>query len=1141
MDSEVLQIYFGGQEHFSLKRLIRNVCASHDASNQFHIIYARSDICSHSLPTWSNIDGVDASTLNRVRNLVHDDPCAVEIHHLDLLKSESEIRSTFDSWVLKAHADVFILVVDMKIQSTSIVNFIRSYVEQATSLSENKHFVLLLHFPLSCRNTAYPALFLGKWRCTFLDGIGDTDGNNVDFNNVLQSACSLTNQKLNADSLLDALKPKALQYVASQVPFYSCSTQPDSINQAMTLTARMVAIENILTTKVEEMTLGAILSSKFIGMWTGDRIREVVYRSAYALASGNSKLSFSSALTSTLQSSFNKFLAKCILELNIWANLDCLADAETHRVFALVLNSLSLPGMPLQELLLIRDMAHPLQPLPIDTRRRNVDIVFPFFFQISSLIEMAIDNSNFDFLDQASLEQNDDFSQLFLERVYSVIDRMTDNKEALAGAVRNIVTHVAETNSLFRRYLQHILVWSLGAKNLMQVERWIMQKIEVASLLDESLHCNILYLHILCRKNVGVIVRISSWDSEDIAKELLRNEVHLEGIDFVSALVSHFRQLVSDNFEANKWSDKFSVFLQSLPSLMEGGKVEDEALVSNLRLLILLNILICLGVEEDVVLKITHLIASDEVEIATASRCLELLKANMHEDVGAANDVQDQLLRTFFSQWWLRLLSSEVYHHDAAYLISAIKHQEDHFTGQIGVVHLRNFLTSLRGDSAKFALPSSSFLPSIVVLLSSELNAARQERFSETGDRVGMPHFIPLWLLTEGASTPQLCDEPLDEVGWYFRNYGHNYEDCPLANVISDILFRELIERTSGITSDELLIMFQASILEQKEVNQATNARLLRCSGQSSLQGPVSVKGCYVRALETDAILLTFVCKVAEELSTESRSLALEGSNAVFAERILNQVMHQFRWADLFFKMIMMLGGEGHLANLLSDEGPLNNFQWCQQLVQGLPSHQGDAEMQLRRAENALREAQNDEETKVRQFRRCPHCNQMFEVDQRNCGAFQCGQDAHGINGAPAIGGVAVRRVYGCGRNFQLEQSIPYATDEARLEPLRKEVRAHRISFEASNQGAALWARAKLLNIPPMSFQLRIEEGPSMAKNFFSTSLIDHLSQNTERENIFRLATILDQLPGLEHVSCLPDMIEVSQVIDIFSVIYNET
>ena len=128
-----------------MKRLIGKLCESQSATNQFHIIYAQSDCSAHSLPSWSNFDGNDPSTLHRVRSLVHDNPSAVEIRHLDLLKSESEIRTTFDSWASKSLVNIFMLVVDMKVQSqsTNIVNFIRSYVEQAT-LSAGKQFLLLL-------------------------------------------------------------------------------------------------------------------------------------------------------------------------------------------------------------------------------------------------------------------------------------------------------------------------------------------------------------------------------------------------------------------------------------------------------------------------------------------------------------------------------------------------------------------------------------------------------------------------------------------------------------------------------------------------------------------------------------------------------------------------------------------------------------------------------------------------------------------------------------------------------------------------------------------------------------------------------------------------------------------------------------
>ena len=1112
------------------------LCEGHNTRNQFHIIFARSDSCAHSLPSWSNVDSIDSSILHRVRSLVHDDPSTVEIHHLDLLKSESEIRATFDSWVSKDHVTTFVLVVAMKMKSSNIVNFIRSYVEQAT-LSTDKHFILLLHFPLSCDQSIYPALFLGKWSCTFLDGIGDADGNNLDFNNVLQSACSLTGQELNADALLAALKPKALQYVASQVPFYSCSKQPDSVNQAMTLTARMDCLEKTLASKVGQVTLETTLCRKFIDMWTNDRIREIVYRSAYALASGDSKLSFSSALTSTLQSSFNKFLAKSLFEINVWSNLDVLdpssTDDETDKIVALVLNGLPLPGVPLEELLLIRDMSLRLQPLPMEMKSQEAFVVFPFFFQISSLIEMAIDNSNFDFLDQSSLDQNDDFSSLFVERVGTLLSEMADSME-IAGVVRDIIAYVADSERLFSKYLQHILGWRYGCRNLDQVAKWVTLKMDTASMLDGSLHCNILYLHILCRKNVGSILRIASWDSECIAKELLQNGVQFEGISFVSTIVSHFLLLLSENFEMKRWSNSCSVFLQSLSALMEGRVIEEEALLVKLRLLIIVNVLIKGDVaDEREVLRIVQSVteAGDDTskDITTVSGCLDLIQDfNDETTPEKLKDAQNQLLRVFFSPWWLKVIPGKVHNDDAIFLVRAIKQRHDYINEQVAIVHLRNLLTSHQGNGSQAVLPTSSFLPSIVVLLSSELNAAHNESFSESGDRVGMPHFVPHWLLAECVSTTPSTNGPIDEVGWYLRNYRNNFDDCPLANISFVIIFGELLEKAWGINSNDLLIMFLASIQEQKEVNQATNARLLRSSGQTGLQGPVSIKGCYVRALETDAILLTFVCKVAEELSISSRACALEGVNANSAVRTLNGIMPQFRWSDLFFKVIMNLKGDGHLAILLSEGGPLHNFEWCQQWMQGLSSHQEDIQIRLRRAETALKEAEIEEENKIRQFRRCPHCNEMFGVDQENCGVFHCGRDAHGINNRPAVGGMAVEGGYGCGRQFRLADALPYTRDEALLEPLREELRENRNLFEASNRCAELWTRAERLVIPPVSFHLRNEEGSRTSSKIFNVSLVDHLSQSNERDNIGRLADILGQLPKLEHVSCLPDLIEVS-------------
>ena len=91
---------------------------------------------------------------------------------------------------------------------------------------------------------------------------------------------------------------------------------------------------------------------------------------------------------------------------------------------------------------------------------------------------------------------------------------MADRMDPMAGTVCDIVTYVAESECLFGRYLHHILAWTYGCRNLVQVEKWITLKMGAAA----SLQYNILYLHIICRKNGGGILRLDSWDSETLQK-----------------------------------------------------------------------------------------------------------------------------------------------------------------------------------------------------------------------------------------------------------------------------------------------------------------------------------------------------------------------------------------------------------------------------------------------------------------------------------------------------------------------------------------------------------------------------------------------------------------------------------------------
>ena len=271
MQTDALRIYFGGsQDHFNLKNLLsRLALPSH--KSQLYIISVHSDANSHGLPTWhSDMVGSNSVYESIVTSIVTEDSSNVEIHHLDLLKSEASLRHTIDSWTLNEDVGCYILIVDMQLRSSSnLVNFVRSYIEQK-NLSPTKRFLILLHYPLSVGKSSYPALFLGRWECIYLDGIGYRDASSsiLSVINVFEAACF--NQQLNASTLIEALLPKAIQYASSQCRFYSSSIYPDSVNHKMEFITRHKKVEAILAREFTGKSLGMLLGEKYISLWTNE-------------------------------------------------------------------------------------------------------------------------------------------------------------------------------------------------------------------------------------------------------------------------------------------------------------------------------------------------------------------------------------------------------------------------------------------------------------------------------------------------------------------------------------------------------------------------------------------------------------------------------------------------------------------------------------------------------------------------------------------------------------------------------------------------------------------------------------------------------------------------------------------------------
>jgi len=227
-------------------------------------------------------------------------------------------------------------------------------------------------------------------------------------------------------------------------------------------------------------------------------------------------------------------------------------------------------------------------------------------------------------------------------------------------------------------------------------------------------------------------------------------------------------------------------------------------------------------------------------------------------------------------------------------------------------------------------------------------------------------------------------------------------------------------------------------------------------------------------------------------------------------------------WANFFFHTIIKLRGEGTLSILFSSGGALHDMSWCQDWIHGSPKLTTEIQNDLAQAERALADALQEEDKKAREIRVCPNCGNHFIVDAVNCGAFVCGQDAHGgIAGAQIAGGL------GCGRQFNINDAPRYIIDEKRLATLRTNLTNAQTDVQKCEAGADLWESAKKdLCIPFYRFQ--IERGTAGQSIFPIAVVGDHHHHDpayaTVESFLRRLQQGSDFLP---RQNALPDFIEV--------------
>lgn len=1147
---DVMQDFFM-EEHFSLKALVGGLVDAAALNNETNlsIVYTRTSASIHSIPTHNvsrNVAVEDCAAAERLRHLVHDNLDALVVENLSALKSEAMLSSAVESWAKDSNKSVLILLVDMgDSHACERVNYSRACVEKNVEGIGGKSFVLLLHYPSSGRKgrSCYPALFLGGWEHFYLDGIGSQD-QLLGIEDLIEAACKCqsTGELADRERIISCvadscllLLPRVVPHVASQRLFYP--SQGDT-EQSLFI-ARSKMLHDVLKTRVGDSDIATILCRKFAAIWAEQGLLKSMRTATKGLALGTTQLSLTMSIQTALVETFDSFLTTMFMEMNDWRNLDILLEPSTTgrtcELFGILLNEI--PIMPFEELVL-QTKKHAVQVSPVvDPRNESANVYFPFFRLVSSFIDQCIDLVEQGIAQKHSMDSPDSEllcprdEELFLKTVELIQAVASGDPELVAqsagmvGRVKPVVAAIAfvqeECNpcgrSLFDLYLKHTIEWRLGCDADPFIEDQIAR--EVAAYGNSK---NIVAVHVVTKTKSKDLRAAASFQkhvltsSRKVASGMNdADEAHVElisstGEEVFKRRLEHFEATSnSGGVPSDQWSTSFSVFVHQIPAMLAGKPIEDRRSACRLRMLSFFHVLI----EASAATRSQQTAANVRKEwdsLSDDELVASLSLENLLSGSGATDELVLKLgLRHFLSPAWTK--ATKVFRDaDFAFLLNAIIDGALDGPPQL----LETLLVRACFQTAYSQMPTLAevLTSSSLAELGPMLSCEQVSMFSSDGKRVHIPHYVPDWLLRGGREEAQ--ERPrVAEFDVFLANYVQCFH-CRLSAVCFGVLLRIHLREAEGQSSESLFIALLRCVHGEVSIQRQEHTRRSRArkAGDEQL-----VAGSPLGAIALDVRLLCFVAKVAHEISVDDRAVVFSGVHADEATALFEAVMSMshVKWQELFFSVILRVGGEGTLASALA-HGQLNQMDWCQKWCQALPSQMEAVTQSLKEAEDALAEALDEEDRKMRELRLCPNCRQPFGVLERNCGTFVCGRDFHGGQGQAG---------HGCGQTFQLDAAQPYTHDESLLAPLRATVAAEQAKFREHEHAVSLWDAAIEMQVPVVSFS--VERRVSQRSLLPCSSFLSAGDTEVDSDVVPLVEVLLMGSRRAPHFSLLPDLIEV--------------
>ena len=626
---------------------------------------------------------------------------------------------------------------------------------------------------------------------------------------------------------------------------------------------------------------------------------------------------------------------------------------------------------------------------------------FPFFYIISSYINEALEllelNARED--DQIFGFTNIDCAKILTTDTISEVVVLIDEEEAgtKGHLVKEVFRHIdglskSSLDDIIERYAEQSMQWLLGCElPKLLVVPWMMMHLSKENWCSHTL----IEIHFFIKSNQKSVFQLMSW-SQAIShlpnEKLARSIIDSSSTDtaimsflrnfaeyFINVLASQNEHVMTEPF----YYRLFNNFVENIFALNGLNPLSDLSIVGPIRVMAFLHI-VC---ECNAPTTFLRFCVTNWIQVKSSGKFCDFQESLKSDENNSSlkffmdvlntcdglEEVRRQFLIQLFSPTWLSTFEGFVAQ-DVRHFLFMVEHYEFH--SSVYDVILRSIISyegNSRAPSPKIMNMNVGFLNLISDHIGNENDVVEPSLYIYT------PGWIKISSYCEEASPLQnafwACNGEMD-LKFPFVEIGGDLADHLFSILLEKVELKYREMETSFVFDQLVSLVAAASMLGSGDL------RDVRVTDTTVALRPKAV------SILISALVIYIVSKVSCEACTENNFNFL---NSKMGSQFFKKLMAQnLPMACLFFSQIVTKRGIVKVYKLLQHQ--LRRLSWCEHWAETMPVVGEELMKSSARALEKLREAENDEAVKAREFYCCPFCGAMFGVDMINCGSFVCGR-----------------------------------------------------------------------------------------------------------------------------------------------------